>query len=374
MDLRTLTPSIRRIGGIYTFETAGEDMPKQPPAIINPREIKKATRARGEESAIPQVEIYVDDQGMAGQEEAPERRVTKAMREAKKRVGSRKEVAAVEKEILEQQVAKKVSKEKVEKEIVGGIEKKIVTDMLEDKGKIKKDIAELKLKKAEAKAKETGLIESSKKEVAEMKLKKAEAKAKKGIAEAEAKKAVAEAFTESIRAQTYLQYANERARELQNDRGIKWKEAKEIATMEWKEEHKPKIAALLTDVESDKTKKVKKPTATVFESDTKSNSSTPTAKKETAKTKAKIEKEMKKAEEIKLKASEPAKEKRKKEYTQQTIVGFVEALSEDELKNEYRSIHPRKAFPSKTVMKNTLIKSLGGRLRGKYEFVTSEDE
>jgi hypothetical protein len=340
MDLRTLTPSIRRIGGIYTFETAGEDMPKQPPAIINPREIKKATRARGEESAIPQVEVYVDDQGLGGQEPAPERRVTKAQREAKKRIGSKKEAAAVEKEILEEKVAKKVTREKVEKEIVGGVERKIITDMLEDKGAIKKDIAEMKLKKAEAKA----------------------------------KKAVAEAFTESVRAQTYLQFANERARELQKDRGIKWKEAKDIATVEWKEKNKSKIAGHLTDVESDKTKKVKKPTVTTFESDSKSSSTTPAAKKETAKAKAKIEKEMKKAEEIKLKPSEPAKEKRKKEYTQQTIVGFVEALSEDELKNEYRSIHPRKAFPSKTVMKNALIKSLGGRVKGKYEFVTSEDE
>jgi hypothetical protein len=371
MDLRTLTPSIRRIGGIYTFETAGEDMPKQPPAIINPREIKKATRARGEESAIPQVEVYVDDQGLAGQEEAPERRVTKAQREAKKRIGSRKEAAAVEKEILEEKVAKKVTREKVEKEIVGGVERKIITDMLEDKSAIKKDIAELKLKKAEAKA----------------------------------KKAVAEAFTESVRAQTYLQFANERARELQKDRGIKWKEAKDIATVEWKEKNKSKIAGHLTDVESDKPKK--KPAVTTFESDSSKSKSeksvdggsmppkpvkksdyikvkradgtvevVPTKEKKAALEKAereKIEAEQKKADAMKLKPSEPAKEKRKKEHTQQTIVGFVDALSEDELKNEYRSIHPRKAFPSKTVMKNALIKSLGGRLKGKYEFVTEEE-
>jgi hypothetical protein len=104
------------------------------------------------------------------------------------------------------------------------------------------------------------------------------------------------------------------------------------------------------------------------------------AESETDTPKKTIATEQKKADEMKLKPSEPAKERRMKakekqakEHTQQTIVGFVEALSEDELKNEYRSIHPRKEFPSKLVMKNTLIKSLGGRLRGKYEFMTEEE-
>jgi hypothetical protein len=86
---------------------------------------------------------------------------------------------------------------------------------------------------------------------------------------------------------------------------------------------------------------------------------------------------------MKLKPSEPAKERRMKvkekqakEYSQQTIVGFVEALSDDELKNEYTALHPKKAakgFPTKLVMKNAVIKSLGGRLKGKYQFMTEEE-
>lgn len=366
MDLRTLNPSIRRLGGIYTITETGEDMPKQPPAIVNPREIRKATRARGEEASIPQVEIYIETDtetggvvsreemtaALAGQKAAPERVLTYAQKEAKRRVATRKDMLEAEKEVLEAKLVKKLEKEKPEKVVKGGV----VTDVVPfvDKDKTKKEIAEIKLKKAEAKA----------------------------------KKAVAEAFAEGARAETaktYLQFANQRARELQAERGVKWQEAKAIATDEWKKRSvKEPAGYYITDVESsDKAKKAKKPAVTAFESESKSDKKpkTVTIKRKDGTTdvverkKEKLAEEQKKAEAIKLTPSEPAKEKRQKVASQQNIIGFVSSLSNEEVKNEYRTIHPRKEFPSFAVMRNAIIKSLGGRVRGgKYEFVTSEEE
>lgn len=259
---------------------------------------------------------------------------------------------AAEKEILEQKVAQKVSKEKVSKEIVGGVERKVITEpMLEDKLTTKKEIAELKLRKAEAKA----------------------------------KKAVADAFTEGVRAQTYLQFANERARELQGEKGIKWKEAKEIATTEWKEKNKSKISGMLTDVESDKPKKSKSsssekiPKPDVIKAPkgfvkVKRADGTIDIIETKASKDAKLAEEKKKADEMKLKPSAPAKEKREKEMTQRKIIEFVSALNNDEVETEYRTRHPRKALPSLTVMRNDIIKSLGGRASGgKYKYGTSDE-
>jgi hypothetical protein len=386
MDLRTLNPSIRRLGGIYTITETGEDMPKQPPAIINPRAIRKATRARGEEASIPQVEIYIETDketgdvvpreemtaALAGQKAAPERVLTYAQKEAKRRVATRKDMIEAEKEVLEAKLVKKLEKEKPQKVVKGGV----VTDIVPfvDKDKTKKEIAEIKLKKAEAKA----------------------------------KKAVAEAFAEGARAETaktYLQFANQRARELQAERGVKWQEAKAIATDEWKKRSvKEPAGYYITDVESsDKGKKAKKPAVTAIESESKSDGTigsyksksdgtipdkkiTPKPKTVTIKRKdgttdvverkkEKLAEEQKKAEAIKLTPSEPAKEKREKLASQKNIIAFVSSLSNEEVKNEYRTLHPRKEFPSFAVMRNAIIKSLGGRVRGgKYEFVTSEEE
>jgi hypothetical protein len=326
MELKTIHPSIRRLGGIYTFERNGEDMERQPPAIVNPGEMKKATRARGEDTSIPMVEIYTDDQGLAGQEAAPERRVSKIQRDAKKRLGSRKEVMAAEKEVLEQQVAKKISKEKPTEEVVKGVVRKVITESaLDDKLSTKKEIAELKLKKSEAKA----------------------------------KKAAAEAFTEYSRAQTYLQFANQRAKEIQKESGIRFKDAKDKATTEWKEMKKAELSGLLTDADTDKKPVVRRKRPVVAPEKVPSS--------ETSKKVMDAEVEKQKAKEMGLKPSGAAKDKRKK---LDLIKGLVDALSDDDLKKEYRNIHKFKAFPSKEEMKKAAIRELKKR-KG---FISSDSE
>ena len=408
-DLRTINPGVRRIGGIYTIKNDGEDMPKQPPAIINPGAVKRVTRARGEEQQIPQVEIYYEEAdgkrvpreemkgALAGQMAKPIKEMTYAQREARKQVASKKALIEAEREIIEEKVAKKI-----EREIAGKkqkVEKGVVTEIVTYVKKAKKveekpdekEIAELKLKKAE-----------EKKQVAELKLKKAETKQK-----------TEEAKTK--RAETYLEFANARAKQLQEQKGIKWKEAKAEATDEWKKRAVrtpgsiPGSEYYVTEPESsaksDSSKKSvvsKRSTTSESErarerealrdipgSESSKKSEAKAGAGEEPKPKPKmvtvkradgtitripmkektvdIEKEQKKAEDIKLKPSRPA-------LRQRDILGYVEALSDEELKMEYRSIHPRKPFPSKLKMRNAVTKSYGGRVRGGKTVFSSTEE
>ena len=425
-DLRTINPGVRRIGGIYTIKNDGEDMPKQPPAIINPGAVKRVTRARGEEQQIPQVEIYYEEaEGkrvpreemkglLAGQTAKPAKEISYAQREARKQLASKKALIEAEREIIEEKVAKKI-----EREIAGKkqkIEKGVVTEIVPYVKKAKKveekpdekEIAELKLKKAE-----------EKKQVAELKLKKAETKQK-----------TEEAKTK--RAETYLEFANARAKQLQEQKGIKWKEAKAEATDEWKKRavrtpgsipgseyyvtepessatsestHRKRFEIMaerqkkLADTEGSDSYEIS-PSGHVKRIERKAitdKSGSESSKKSEAKAGAgeepkpkpkmatvkradgtitrvpmkeksvDVEKEQKKAEDIKLKPSQPA-------LRQRDILGYVEALSDEELKMEYRSIHPRKPFPSKLKMRNAVTKSYGGRVRGGKTVFSSTEE
>lgn len=396
-ELKTITPHMRQVG-IFNVRGGGEDLPKQPPAIVSPGSIKRATRARGEENAIPQVEIYVDDQGMAGQEAPSERLVSKAQREARKRLGTRKEVVEAEKEILERKVAKQIKKEVVvEEKTPSGVVKKIVKE--------KEEIPVGHVVPA--------LMDIDRKEV---KARKVEAKAK--LAEAEAKKAQAEAFAEMYKNMKYLEYVNKRAKDIQKEKDISWKEAKSDATDEWKA-HKGYITEMsissadevrgkkgkseseghVTDVES----KIK--TGKPSESDgsfevkikpkpkeEEGGGSAPPKKKPTIKRSAERQKELddaKKAAEEAKKAEEDAKkaefearvnayeaqkqkereERRafRKKYglSQNQILEYVKGLDEEELKKEFKLFEPtRRKYPSIAKMKNAIIKGMGGEVYG----------
>ena len=408
-DLRTINPGIRRIGGIYTIKNDGEDMPKQPPAIINPGAVKRVTRARGEEQQIPQVEIYFENTeagdrlareemkgALAGQTAKPAKEISYAQREARKQLASKKAVAEAERELIEEKVAKKIEKEMAGKK--QKVEKGVITEIIPY------------VKKAE---------KASEKELAEIKLKKAETKLK--IEEAKARKA-----------ETYLSFANARAKEIQAQKGVNWKVAKAEATDEWKKRSvkSPEGTYYITEPESSATSESthrkrfeamserQKKLADTEGTDSGSYESTPSGHlkrkpkaitdksgSESSKTKAgageeapkprmmkikrkdgtidilpikpkvvDIEKEQKKAEQIPLKPGESAKIQQQSRLRQRDIVGFVEALSEDELKSEYRDIHPRKAFPTTLKMRNALIKALGGRVRGGKTVFSSTDE
>jgi hypothetical protein len=373
-ELKTITPNMRQVG-IFNIRGGGEDLPKQPPAIVSPGAIRRVTRARGEDTSIPQVEIYVDDQGAAGQEAPGERLVSKAQREARKRLGTRKEIMEAEKEVLERKIAKQVKREEViEEKTPSGVIKKVIKEKVEVPALMDIDRKEIKARKTEAKAK---------------------------IAEAEAKKAQAEAFAEMYKNMTYLQYVNKRAKELQSEKSISWKEAKSDATDEWKsnkgyvtemsissadEVRGKKGKKSESDHPSDGTIdiKIKKPAVKV-ETIEEGGGSGPARKhkiKHSEETKKRLEEEAKKKEEEAKKkaayekevrehnerlASEAKKRRdmRKKAGTsQRQIKEFVESLDMSELKDQFRIYHPRAAFPSVTKMKNLIIKSLGGEVYG----------
>jgi hypothetical protein len=355
-QLRTIKAPIRQVG-IFTIRDDGEDLPKQAPALIPPGAVKRVVRARGEEQQIPQVEIYIDDQGLAGQEEASERLVSKAMREAKRRVGSRKEVAEIEKALLEKKVEKEITKEQVVEEV--------------DKGVIKK-----KIKRKE----ETAIVPFAG-ETEEMKLKKAELKTEK--AKAKARKAQAETLQEMIRSQTYLQFANARAKDLQKEKGISFKDAKKEATDEYNMYKSSKVSGYITEAgeKSSSGKSKKKATLKVEDFVSEGNVSVASSKKSAKKEEPKLPgKKAEPKEEVKLvsRTKEEAKERRKgkedKMATQRQIIDFVKDMDDDILEEEYRKIHPRKALPSRLKMENVLIKKAGGRIKGgKYVYGTSEE-
>ena len=371
-QLRTIKAPIRQVG-IFTIRDDGEDLPKQAPALIPPGAVKRVVRARGEEQQIPQVEIYIDDQGLAGQEEAPERLVSKAMREAKRRVGSRKEVAEIEKALLEKKVEKEITKEQVVEEV--------------DKGVIKKKI---KRKEETAIVPFAGETEEMKLKKAELKTQKAELKAQK--AKSKAIKAQAETLQEAIRSQTYLQFANARAKDLQKEKGISFKDAKKEATDEYNMYKPSKVAGYITEAgesAEERKKKAKKPTITKFESEIEVSASSKSKKGEVSAS-SKPKKVEVKPEELVSRTKEEAKERRKgkedkvatqrqkgkedKVATQRQIIDFIKDMDDDVLEEEYRKIHPRKALPSRLKMENVLIKKAGGRIRGgKYVYGTSEE-
>ena len=353
--LRTIKAPIRQVG-IFTIRDDGDELPKQAPAIVSPGAVKRVVRARGEEQQIPQVEIYIDDQGLAGQEEAPERLVSKAMREARKRVGSRKEVAEIEKALLQKKVEKEITKEEVVEEV--------------DKGVVKK-----KIKRKE----ETAIVPFAG-ETEEMKLKKAELKTEK--AKAKARKAQAETLQEMIRSQTYLQFANTRAKDLQKEKGISFKDAKKEATDEYNTYKASKVSGYITEAgeksSSGKSKKkAKKPTITKFESEIEVSASSKKSEKKEPKLpgkKAEPKEEVKLVSRTKEEAKERRKRKEDKIATQRQIVDFIQDMDDDVLEEEYRKIHPRKALPSRLKMENVLIKNAGGRIKGgKYVYGTSEE-
>lgn len=378
-ELKTINPSLRQVG-IFNVRGGGEDLPKQPPAIVNPGAIRRATRARGEEASIPQVEIYVDDQGLAGQEPAPERVVTKAQREAKKRLGTRKEVIEAEKEVLEKKLAKSIAKEEVEKVVEKGVEKKIIREKKEVPALTDRDREEMKTKRAESK-----------------RLK----------AEAEAKTEQAKSIVEMYKARTkYLEFVNQRAKDIQRDKGVGWKDAKSDATDEWKSNKIP--AGYLTEVsissadqatgrkgkksDSDGTidMKIKKKEVKVETIDG-GSSKKPVKINLSEETKARLEKEKKEKEKDEARKkydeqvaarekekAELAKERRqqRKKYgmSQRTIVEYVEGLEDSDLEKEFRMFKPRAKLPSAKVMRNTIIKGMGGEVYGgKRKFGTSEE-
>jgi hypothetical protein len=402
-ELKTITPNMRH-AGIFNIRGGGEDLPKQPPAIVSPGSIKRVTRARGEDTSIPQVEIYVDDQGAAGQESSAERLVTKAQREAKKRVGTRKEVIQAEKEILERKVAKQIKKEEIiEEKTPSGVVKKIIKEKVE----VPISHAVPALMDIDRKVEVPALTDKERKEI---KARKIEAKAK--IAEAEAKKAQAEVIGEMYKNMSYLQYVNKRAKELQKEKGVGWKEAKSDATDEWKEHKKP--AGYLTEVSISSADEVRGKKGKKSESEASFESLGPikvskkpavkvetveeggsaprviskekikdgfkkhkekSVEEENAKKQAEYEKKMKKYEKQKIEEAKKRREARKEAgLSQRQILEFIEGLAESDLEGEYRKIHPRKALPSAKVMKNTLIKHAGGEIYGgKRTFGTSEE-
>jgi hypothetical protein len=391
-ELKTITPNMRQVG-IFNIRGGGEDLPKQPPAIVSPGAIRRVTRARGEDTSIPQVEIYVDDQGAAGQEAPGERLVSKAQREAKKRLGTRKEIVEAEKEVLERKIAKQVKREEViEEKTPSGVVKKVIKEKVE----------------VPASHAVPALMDIDRKEI---KARKTEAKAK--IAEAEAKKAQAEAFAEMYKNMTYLQYVNKRAKELQSEKSISWKEAKSDATDEWKsnkgyvtemsissadEVRGKKGKKSESDHPSDGTIdiKIKKPAPKV-ETIEEGGGSGPAKKApkiiHKEETKKRLEEDAKKKEEdakkkevyakevkeyndrIAAEAKKRREERKKAGLSQRKIIEFVEGLDEKDLKEEFRRTHPRASFPSILKMKNMVIKDLGGEVRGgKRMFGTSEEE
>jgi hypothetical protein len=382
-ELRTITAPFRKVG-VFTIRDDGAELPKQAPAIVSPGAVRRITRARGEEQQIPQVEIYIDDQGLAGQEEAPERLVSKAMREAKKRIGSRKEVAEIEKALLQKKVEKEIAKEDVVEEIKNGVIKKTIkrkevdatamVPFVEDKGVEK---AKLKLERQRLKTKE------------------ADAKAMSDM---------------MAQAQNYFQYQSARVKELQKKEGISFKEGQKRASTEWKESHKP--AGYITEKgeETSSSKKTIKSGRTATSEEKKSDTDLlrfpkpgekgflPTggipykegdpipkgmmvAKFKSGelrlitKKNVDLKAEEEKAKELKLETSDIVKEAKVSKSKQKKIMEFVKGLDDDVLESEYRKIKTRGPLPSRTKMENALIKQAGGRTlpETKFKYTTDED-
>jgi hypothetical protein len=353
-ELRTINAGFRKIG-VYTIRADGEELPKQAPAIVSPGAVRRITRARGEEQQIPQVEIYIDDQGLAGQEEAPERLVSKAMREAKKRIGTRKDVAEVEKALLQKKVEKDISKEEIVEEIKNGVIKKTIkrkevdatamVPFVEDKGVEK---AKLKLERQRLKTKE------------------ADAKAMSDM---------------MAQAQNYFQYQSARVKELQKKEGISFKEGQKRASTEWKERSKP-VAGYITEKgeETASSKKTIKSSRTATSEEKKSESDLARFPKKgekqlDLKKKVDLKAEDEKAKELKLETSDIVKEAKVSKSKQKKIMEFVKGLDDDVLESEYRKIKTRGPLPSRTKMENTLIKQAGGRTlpETKFKYTTDED-
>ena len=363
--LKTIKPTVRKLG-MYSIRVNDKEINKEPPALITVGAVKAITRARGDEQAIPRVEIYTDDQGLAGQEATPERFVSRAMREAKGRVKTRKEMIEAEKELLTAKIEEEIAKEVVENVVEKGVVKKVIKKKPEESAIVKyEDIEATKQQKKVAKAQ----------------AKTEQARAEQLKAYADIAKARAEYEKSNL-----FKYMSKRSSELKKEEGLSLSDAREVARIEWKgvsESEKTKAGAggsssdktiLLT--ESEGKKKLKPlPKDAIVEVEEGKEEGKPRSKI-VIKTKDKSEPEKERIEKV---LKEEIKEKKKSTrvggLTQKQIVSGIKALNDSDLEKEYKREFPyRRKAVSRTVMQNALIKSMGGRVTGgKYEFLTESD-
>ena len=362
--LKTIKPTVRKLG-MYSIRVNDKEVREEAPALITVGAVKRITRARGDEQTIPQVEIYTDDQGLAGQEEKPERLVSRVAREARGRVKTRKEMMEAEKEILTAKVEEEIAKEVVENIVEKGIVKKVIKKKPEESAIVKYENVESERQKA--------------------KLAKAEAKKEKASAErlrafADIAKARAEIDKSNL-----FRYMSKRSSELKKDEGLSMSDAREVARIEWKsasESEKTKAGAggSSSDLIDFKKKLKPLPKDAIVEVEEGKEEAKP-KRKIVIKTKEKSTKEKSESEKERIEAvlKEEIKEKKKSTrvggLTQKQIVSAINALDDSELENEYKREFPRRRKEvSRLQMQNALIKALGGRITaGKYRFETESD-